>query len=172
MQFRGGYYSRAKNLHETAKIITENYNAIIPSDKRKLLSFPGIGNYTASAILAIAFDTKSNVVDAGEDFITARMPVNSRVHQPDGVLHGGATAAIAETVGSFAAHIFLDTKKSFVRGIDLSAQHVKSIKTGFVYAKAKCIHNGRTTQVFDIKVTNDDKELISLCKLTTITLPK
>ncbi len=111
-------------------------------------------------------------VDAGEDFITARMPVNSRVHQPDGVLHGGATAAIAETVGSFAAHIFLDTKKYFVRGIDLSAQHVKSIKTGFVYAKAKCIHNGRTTQVFDIKVTNDDKELISLCKLTTITLPK
>ncbi|MDG1778727.1 MAG: PaaI family thioesterase [Flavobacteriaceae bacterium] len=111
-------------------------------------------------------------VDAGEDFITARMPVNSRVHQPDGVLHGGATAALAETVGSFAAHIFLDTKKYFVRGIDLSAQHVKSIKTGFVYAKAKCIHNGRTTQVFDIKVTNDDKELISLCKLTTITLPK
>lgn len=111
-------------------------------------------------------------VDAGEDFITARMPVNSRVHQPDGVLHGGATAALAETVGSFAAHIFLDIKKYFVRGIDLSAQHIKSIKTGFVYAKAKCIHNGRTTQVFDIKVTNDDKELISLCKLTTITLPK
>lgn len=111
-------------------------------------------------------------VDAGEDFITARMPVNNRVHQPDGVLHGGATAALAETVGSFTAHIFLDTNKYFVRGIDLSAQHVKSIKTGFVYAKAKCIHSGRTTQVFDIKVTNDNKELISLCKLTTITLPK
>jgi len=111
-------------------------------------------------------------VDAGEDFITARMPVNARVHQPDGVLHGGATAALAETVGSFAAHIFLDTKQYFVRGIDLSAQHVKSVKTGFVYAKAKCIHSGRTTQVFDIKVTNDNKELVSLCKLTTITLEK
>lgn len=111
-------------------------------------------------------------VDVGEDFITARMPVNARVHQPDGVLHGGATAALAETVGSFAAHIFLDTKQYFVRGIDLSAQHVKSVKTGFVYAKAKCIHNGRTTQVFDIKVTNDNKELVSLCKLTTITLEK
>ena len=111
-------------------------------------------------------------VDAGEDFITARMPVNARVYQPDGVLHGGATAALAETVGSFAAHIFLDTNKYFVRGIDLSAQHVKSVKTGFVYARAKCIHSGRTTQVFDIKVTNDNKELVSLCKLTTITLPK
>jgi uncharacterized protein (TIGR00369 family) len=88
------------------------------------------------------------------------------------VLHGGATAALAETVGSFAAHIFLDTDTYFVRGIDLSAQHVKSVKEGFVYAKAKCIHSGRTTQVFDIKVTNDNNDLVSLCKLTTITLPK
>ena len=111
-------------------------------------------------------------IDAGDDYIIAKMPVNKRVHQPDGVLHGGATAALAETVGSFAAHIFLDTDTYFVRGIDLSAQHVKSVKDGFVYAKAKCIHSGRTTQVFDIKVTNDSNELVSLCKLTTITLPK
>lgn len=111
-------------------------------------------------------------IDAGEDFITARMPVNKRVHQPDGVLHGGATAALAETVGSFAAHIFLDTDNYFVRGIDISAQHIKSVKEGFVYAKAICIHSGRTTQVFDIKVINDNKELVSLCKLTTIKLPK
>lgn len=111
-------------------------------------------------------------IDAGDDYIIAKMPVNKRVHQPDGVLHGGATAALAETVGSFAAHIFLDTDTYFVRGIDLSAQHVKSVKKGFVYAKAKCIHSGRTTQVFDIKVTNDSNELVSLCKLTTITLPK
>lgn len=111
-------------------------------------------------------------IDAGDDYIIAKMPVNKRVHQPDGVLHGGATAALAETVGSFAAHIFLDTDTYFVRGIDLSAQHVKSVKEGFVYAKAKCIHSGRTTQVFDIKVTNDFNELVSLCKLTTITLPK
>ena len=111
-------------------------------------------------------------IDAGDDYIIAKMPVNKRVHQPDGVLHGGATAALAETVGSFATHIFLDTDTYFVRGIDLSAQHVKSVKEGFVYAKAKCIHSGRTTQVFDIKVTNDSNELVSLCKLTTITLPK
>ena len=111
-------------------------------------------------------------IDAGDDYIIAKMPVNKRVYQPDGVLHGGATAALAETVGSFAAHIFLDTDTYFVRGIDLSAQHVKSVKEGFVYAKAKCIHSGRTTQVFDIKVTNDSNELVSLCKLTTITLPK
>ena len=68
-----GYYSRAKNLHETSKIITKNHNAIIPSDKRKLLSFPGIGNYTASAIMAIAFDTKSNVVDGNIERIFSRL---------------------------------------------------------------------------------------------------
>ena len=68
-----GYYSRAKNLHETAKIITEKYNGTIPSDKRKLLSFPGIGNYTASAIMAIAFDTKSNVVDGNIERIFSRL---------------------------------------------------------------------------------------------------
>ncbi|MGC6437811.1 MAG: PaaI family thioesterase [Flavobacteriaceae bacterium] len=111
-------------------------------------------------------------IDAGEDFIVAKMPVNSKVHQPDGVLHGGATAALAETVGSFAAHVFLDTKSFYVRGIDISAQHVKSVRSGFVYANATCIHKGRTTQVFDIKVTNDENQLISICKLTTITLPK
>ena len=63
------------------------------------------------------------------------MPVNKRVYQPDGVLHGGATAALAETVGSFAAHIFLDTKNYFVRGIDISANHIKSVKEGLSMPK-------------------------------------
>ena len=100
------------------------------------------------------------------------MPVNKRVYQPDGVLHGGATAALAETVGSFAAHIFLDTKNYFVRGIDISANHIKSVKNGFVYAKATFIHRGRTMQVFNIEVTDDQNQLVSSCKLTTVSLPK
>ena len=111
-------------------------------------------------------------VDAGEDFVIAKMPVDKRVYQPDGVLHGGATAALAETVGSFAAHIFLDTKNYFVRGIDISANHIRSVKDGFVYAKATFIHRGRTMQVFNIEVTNDQNQLVSSCKLTTVSLPK
>ena len=111
-------------------------------------------------------------VDAGEDFVIAKMPVNKRVYQPDGVLHGGATAALAETVGSFAAHIFLDTKNYFVRGIDISANHIKSVKEGFVYAKATFIHRGRTMQIFNIEVTDDKNQLVSSCKLTTVSLPK
>ena len=68
--------------------------------------------------------------------------------------------------------MFLDTQKYFVRGIDISAQHVKSIRSGFVYACAKFVHRGRTTQIFNINVTNEDNELISICKLTTNNSPK
>lgn len=112
------------------------------------------------------------IVDYGNDFLIARMPVNSRVHQPDGVLHGGATAALAESVGSFASHIFLDTEIFFIRGIEITANHLKSIKEGFVYAKATFIHKGKTTQLLDIRVTDEFNNLISVCKLSTISLPK
>ncbi|PQV50589.1 uncharacterized protein (TIGR00369 family) [Jejuia pallidilutea] len=112
------------------------------------------------------------IVDFGDNFLIAKMPVTPRVHQPDGVLHGGATVALAESVGSFASHIFTDVEKYFVRGIEISANHIKSVKTGNVYAKATFLHKGRTTQLLDIKVTDDDDNLISICKLSTITLPK
>ena len=111
-------------------------------------------------------------VDATENSIVAKMPVTTKVYQPDGVLHGGATLALMETVGSFAAHFFLDTESYVIRGIDISAQHIKSVKDGFIYATAKCLHKGRTTQIFSIRVTNEKEELISLSKLTTISLPK
>src|SRR5210317_306398 len=86
-------------------------------------------------------------IDFGDNFVVAKMPVNSRVYQPDGVLHGGATVALAETTGSFAAHMFLDLSNVFVRGIEISANHLKSVKDGYVYAKASFIHKGRTTQL-------------------------
>ena len=112
------------------------------------------------------------ITDFGDDFLVARMPVNSRVHQPDGVLHGGATVALAESVGSFASHIFMDTERFFIRGIEITANHLKSVKEGFVYAKATFLHKGRTTQLLDIRVTDEFDNLISICKLSTISLPK
>lgn len=111
-------------------------------------------------------------IDFGDDFVVAKMPVNSRVYQPDGVLHGGATVALAETTGSFAAHMFLDLSNVFVRGIEISANHIKSVKEGYVYAKASFIHKGRTTQLLQVKITDDNDNLISLCKLTTVAIPK
>jgi len=111
-------------------------------------------------------------VDVTQDTITARMPVNYRVHQPDGVLHGGASVALAESVGSAGAYIFLQNENVSIRGIEIAANHVKSIRDGFVYAHASIVHKGRTTQLWQIRIENQDKELISLVKLTTLTLVK
>lgn len=111
-------------------------------------------------------------VEAGDDYMIAKMPVTPRVHQPDGVLHGGATVALAESVGSMASYVFLNTEDFFVRGIEISANHLKSVKEGFVYARASFIHKGRTTQLFEIRITDESDKLISIVKLTTITLPK
>ncbi|MGB2088294.1 MAG: PaaI family thioesterase [Psychroflexus salarius] len=111
-------------------------------------------------------------IDVGEDFLTAKMPVTPKVHQPDGVLHGGAMVALAESVGSAACFVFLDTTKFMIRGLEISANHVRSMKKGDVFAKAQFIHRGRTTQVWDIKLTNAEGQLISAVKLTTIALPK
>lgn len=112
------------------------------------------------------------IVDYGNDFLVARMPVTPKVHQPDGLLHGGATAALAESVGSFASHIFIDLDNFFVRGLEITANHLKSVKSGFVYARATFLHKGRTTQLLDIRITDEDKNLISICRLSTISLPK
>ncbi len=111
-------------------------------------------------------------VDVGENYLIARMPVTPKVHQPDGVLHGGASVALAESVGSAASYVFLDGNQFFVRGIEIAANHVKGIKDGFVYARASILHKGRTTQLWEIKITNEEGDLISNCKLTTIALPK
>ena len=111
-------------------------------------------------------------VDVGEDFLAARMPVTQKVYQPEGILHGGATVALAETVGSAAVAVFNRDPGVITRGIEISANHVKSVKEGYVTGTARPIHLGRTTQLWEIKVTDDDNDLISLCKLTTITLDK
>tara|TARA_B110000495_G_scaffold190882_1_gene193445 strand:- start:860 stop:1279 length:420 start_codon:yes stop_codon:yes gene_type:complete len=111
-------------------------------------------------------------IDLTEDVLTARMPVTPRVHQPDGLLHGGASVALAESIGSAAAIVFLGKENSTIRGLEISANHIKSISDGFVYAKATALHRGKTTQLWQIRIENEAAELISLVKLTTITFYK
>ena len=106
-------------------------------------------------------------IDAGENFLKARMPVNNKVHQPDGVLHGGATAALAESVGSAAVFILNKDPNIQVRGIEITANHLKSISEGFVYATASPLHQGKTIQLWDIRVEDENSNLISICRLTT-----
>ena len=82
------------------------------------------------------------------------MPVTKRVHQPDGVLHGGATVALAESIGSAADFVFLGNNNVTVRGLEIAANHIKSIKDGYVYARAIALHKGRTTQLLQIRIEN------------------
>ncbi|WP_237276134.1 PaaI family thioesterase [Tenacibaculum ovolyticum] len=111
-------------------------------------------------------------VEIGDDFITAKMPVTSKVHQPYGILHGGATAALAETVGSCASVFFLNDTSKIIKGIELSINHLKSKREGTVFATAKAIHQGRTTHLWEVKITDENNNLISLCKITNIVLDK
>jgi uncharacterized protein (TIGR00369 family) len=111
-------------------------------------------------------------VAIGEDFLTAKMPVSSKVHQPYGQLHGGATAALAETVGSAASNFFIDSKNQFINGIQLSINHIKSKREGIVFATAKNIHKGRTTHLWEVHIVDENDALISVAKMTNIVLPK
>jgi len=111
-------------------------------------------------------------VDVTEDSLTARMPVTPKVHQPDGVLHGGASVALAESVGSAGALFLLKRDDVSIRGIEIAANHVKGVRSGYVYAIATVLHKGRTTQLWQVRIVNENDELVSLVKFTTITLPK
>ena len=115
---------------------------------------------------------KIKYVDLGEDFLVATMPVNSRVHQPDGILNGGATMALAESVGSPTSMLAIDIEKFSVRGIEFSANHLRSVKSGLITATGKIIHKGKTLHLVEIKVEDERGRLISLCKLTNYILEK
>ena len=110
--------------------------------------------------------------DAGEGYLVATMPVNSRVHQPMGLLHGGATVALAESVGSAASLMFVNPEKQEVRGIEISANHLKSKREGLVTATAKIIHQGASIHLWEIRIVDENEKLISLCKLTNMVLPR
>ena len=111
-------------------------------------------------------------VAVGTDYLTAKMPVNSNVHQPYGQLHGGATAALAESVGSAASNFFIDSKNQFINGIQLSINHIKSKREGVVFATAKNIHKGRTTHLWEVTIVDENDDLISVAKMTNIVLTK
>ncbi|WP_395077330.1 PaaI family thioesterase [Flavobacterium sp.] len=110
-------------------------------------------------------------IDAGLDYLVAKMPVNSKVHQPMGLLHGGATVALAESVGSAASVMFIDRNSQEIRGIEISANHLKSKTDGEVFATAKIIHKGKSIHLWEIRIVDEKDNLISICKLTNMVLP-
>ena len=102
----------------------------------------------------------------GDDFIEAKMPVDHRTHQPMGLLHGGASVVLAETLGSVAATCCVDMNKQYCVGLDINANHIKSVREGFVTGIAKPIHVGKKTQVWEIRITNELQELVCISRIT------
>ena len=113
--------------------------------------------------LDITFEEK------GEDFLTASMPVDARTHQPMGILHGGASVVLAETLGSCASLMTVE-KGYYSVGLEIKANHIKSISQGRVTGRTTPLHLGRTTQVWDIEITSDKGELICASRLTMAVL--
>lgn len=136
-------------------------------DKEKIISMCNeMSKNTLMATLEMEF------IDAGEDFLTAKMPVNPRVHQPMGLLHGGASVALAESVGSAASMLFVNPEKQEVRGIEISANHLRSKREGMIFGTARIVHKGRSIHLWEIKIVDEEGKLISLCKLSNMILPR
>jgi 1,4-dihydroxy-2-naphthoyl-CoA hydrolase len=105
--------------------------------------------------------------EVGDDYIIARMPVDHRTHQPFGLLHGGASVVLAETVGSIASYLLLpDPTKQQAVGLDINANHIRGVKSGWVYGKVTPIHIGRSTHVWEIRITNEVGKLVCISRLT------
>lgn len=104
-------------------------------------------------------------VDQELGTLVATMPVNSKVYQPMRILHGGATVALAESVGSAASQLLIDPEKEAAVGAEISANHLKSARTGMLIATATCVHKGKSSHLFQIRVENEQGELIAMVKL-------
>ncbi len=109
--------------------------------------------------------------EAGDDWIRGTMPVDHRTQQPFGLLHGGASVVLAETLGSSAALLTLDVEKEIAVGLDINANHIRGVRGGLVTGTAKAIHLGRTTQVWEIRIEDDSGKLVCLSRLTMAVIP-
>ena len=108
--------------------------------------------------------------DIGDDYVEATMPVNSIVHQPFGLLHGGANVALAESVGSLGSFMTLNNPSLGVVGIEINANHIRSTRSGMVTARAKLAHKGQTTHIWEINIYDDKEQLLCICRLTNLIL--
>ena len=111
------------------------------------------------------------ITEIGANFLRGRMPVDARTHQPFGLLHGGASVALAETLGSCAGHLTLSDDRMVV-GLEINANHVRGAKSGFVYGTARPLHLGGRTQVWEIKIEDEANALVCISRITLAVIPK
>ncbi|RUT79520.1 PaaI family thioesterase [Ancylomarina longa] len=110
--------------------------------------------------------------DVGEDYLVAEMEVSSIHWQPMKILHGGAILALVESVGSTLSVIHIDMEKYDVKGMEINANHIRSMRKGKIFAKAQFIHKGRMTHIVEVKVTNEQEKLISVCRISNVIIKK
>jgi 1,4-dihydroxy-2-naphthoyl-CoA hydrolase len=106
------------------------------------------------------------------DYLEARMPITPKTRQPQGILSGGASVALAETIGSVAANLFVDQKKYYCLGLSINANHIRKVREGYVYAVARPLHIGKTTHVWQIHITDAQKQLVCASRLTMAVLTR
>lgn len=111
------------------------------------------------------------VTAIGDDWLQGTMPVDQRTHQPYGLLHGGASVALAETLGSTAAMLTVDPAKERVVGLDINANHIRGVRSGTVTGTAKMLHLGRTTQVWEIRIESEEGALVCISRITMAVVP-
>ena len=111
-------------------------------------------------------------IAVGDDSLTARLPVDRRTIQPAGLLHGGASVALAETLGSVAANLCINPAEAACVGLEINANHIRSVRSGFVTGVARPIHLGSSTQVWDIRITDEQDRLACVCRLTMAVLKR
>ena len=112
------------------------------------------------------------LTEIGENFLKARMPVDERTRQPYGLLHGGASAALAETLGSVASAFVIDQTQYYCVGLEINANHIRGVRDGYVYGTATPLHLGKTTHVWDIRIYDEREKLVCVSRLTVAILRK
>lgn len=113
------------------------------------------------------------ITEIGDDYLKARMPVDDRTRMPRGILHGGASCVLAETIGSVASFLCIDLEKYVAAGLEINANHLRGISEGYVVATARPLHLGRTTHVWDIRIEAEEtKKLICISRLTVAVIEK
>jgi 1,4-dihydroxy-2-naphthoyl-CoA hydrolase len=132
-------------------------------------------NATVSQINAFAINMLKHLAieftEVGEDFVSAKMPVDERTQQPMGLLHGGASVVLAESLGSVAGQLCVEEGQYCV-GLEINANHLKSVKSGFVYGTAKPIHVGKRTQVWEIRIVDEADDLVCISRITLAVIDK
>lgn len=111
-------------------------------------------------------------LEIGDDYLKARMPVDSRTRQAAGILHGGASAALAETLGSIAASMCIDSEKKRIVGLEINANHIRPVTGGWVTGITTPLHVGKTTQIWEIRIYNEQEKLVCISRLTVANTDK